>query len=105
MRNNFDMNKLMKQAQKMQQELNKKQKEVSEINLSSSAGGGMVKVSMNGNYDITSLSITPEIVDPSDVGMLTETLLAAIKEVKGKIDKTREKELNSITGGMNIPGM
>lgn len=105
MRNNFDMNKLMKQAQKMQQELNKKQKEVSEINLSSSSGGGMVKVSMNGNYDITSLSITPEIVDPSDVEMLTETLLAAIKEVKGKIDKTREKELNSITGGMNIPGM
>ena len=105
MRRNLDMNQLMKQAQKMQADLVKKQDEVKQKVVSATAGGGMVKVKMNGNYDLVELVIAPEIVDPSDVEMLVETIIAAIKDAKGQVEAMSADQMSQITGGMKIPGL
>lgn len=105
MRRNLDMNQLMKQAQKMQADLVKKQDEVKQEVVSATAGGGMVKVKMNGNYDLVELVVAPEIVDPSDVEMLVETIIAAIKDAKGQVEAMSADQMSQITGGMKIPGL
>ena len=105
MRRNLDMNQLMKQAQKMQADLVKKQDEVKQKVVSATAGGGMVKVKMNGNYDLVELVVAPEIVDPSDVEMLVETIIAAIKDAKGQVEAMSADQMSQITGGMKIPGL
>jgi len=99
------MKDLMKQAQKMQQDLAKAQEELANKIVEGSSGGGMVTVKMNGKNQIISLKIDKEVVDPEDVEMLEDLIIAAINEAQEKISQTSQDELGKLTGGINIPGM
>jgi DNA-binding YbaB/EbfC family protein len=100
------MNKnMLRQAQELQAKLAKAQKEIENLVVEASAGGGAVKVTMTGNQRLKSVKISPEAVDPKDVEMLEEMVLAAINEA---LDKSRDeagKHLSAITGGLKIPGL
>lgn len=100
-----NMNQLMKQAQKMQQEMAKSQEELKNKEFEVSSGGGMVKLSMNGEYEIKSLTIDPEVVDPNDVEMLEDLILAALQEAHNKVSEASGEIMNKLTGGMKIPGL
>ena len=102
---NKGMKDLMKKAQKMQQDLAKAQEELANKIVEGSAGGGMVKVEMNGKNQIISLKIDKEVVDPEDVEMLEDLIIAAINEAQEKVAKSTEDEMSKLTGGINIPGM
>ncbi len=102
---NRNMNKMLKQAQKMQKELLKAQEETKNLSITTTSGGGMVEVSMNGNFDITSLKIDPEAVDPSDVEMLQDMIVSAIKDAKTQLENKNQESMSAITGGMKIPGL
>ena len=102
---NKGMKDLMKKAQKMQQDLAKAQEELANKIVEGSAGGGMVKVEMNGKNQIVSLKMDKEVVDPEDVEMLEDLIIAAINEAQEKITQTSQDELSKLTGGINIPGM
>lgn len=100
-----NMQEIMKQAQKMQEKLLKAQEETEKITAEVSSGGGMVKVVMNGKYQITSLTIDKEVVNPSDIEMLQDLVKAAVNEAAVKVQDTIKNEMSKATGGMNIPGM
>ena len=99
------MKELQKQAMKMQQDLAKAQEEISNKVVEASAGGGMVTIKMNGKYELVSLKIDPEVVDPDDVEMLEDLVMAAFREVHEKISNTSNDELSKLTGGIKIPGL
>lgn len=96
---------LMQQAQKMKQQLEKVQSEIETFEADGSAGGGAVKVRVNGKGEILSIKIDPQIVDPKDVSMLEDTLTAACNDALTKARSNREEKMGSVTGGMNIPGL
>ncbi len=100
-----NMNQLMKQAQKMQQEMLKSQQELEASVFEASAGGGMVKVEMTGKYEVKSLKIDPQAVDPEDVEMLEDLILAALQEAGAKVAEASAEIMGKVTGGMNIPGL
>ena len=103
-----NMRQIMKQVQKAQELMQKKQDELAQMRVEASAGGGMVKVVANGREEITDISIDKEVVSPDDVGMLEDLILAAIKEVQGKAKELQQKEMSGLMGSMglpNIPGM
>jgi len=97
------MGNLLKQAQKMQQQMMQIQEELEGLEILGEAGGGMVKVTVNGKGEINSLKIDPDAVDPEDVEMLEDTILAAIQDAVEKAQKTAAEKMNAVTGG--IPGM
>ena len=99
------MKDLMKQAQKMQQDLAKAQEELANKIVEGTSGGGMVKVEMNGKNQVLSLKIDPEVVDPNDIEMLEDLIIAAINEAQEKVAKSSEDEMSKLTGGMKIPGL
>ena len=101
----MDMKQMMRQAQKMQAQLAKAQEEIKEMTYTATAGGGMVEVTARGDNTIESLTINPEAVDPEDVEMLQDMVLAAVNEALAGVAEQGEAKLNSVTGGMNIPGM
>lgn len=101
----MDMKQMMRQAQKMQAQLAKAQGEIKEMTYTATAGGGMVEVTARGDNTIESLTINPEAVDPEDVEMLQDMVLAAVNEALAGVAEQGEAKLNSVTGGMNIPGM
>ena len=96
-----DMNSLMRQAQKMQEDMKAKQAELEAAEYTGSASGEMVTVKMNGKHEVLSITIKPEAVDPDDIEMLEDLVAAAVKQV----DETAEAEMGKLTGGMNIPGL
>ena len=96
---------MMKKLQDMQNEMARIQEEVENSEFSASAGGGAVEVTVNGKHEVVSVNIQPEVVDPEDVEMLEDMLVAALNEVTRQIDEEAERELNSVTGGLNIPGL
>ena len=100
-----NMTNLMKQAQRMQRQMEEKTKELEEKQYTAAAGGGAVTVTVSGKKEVVSVKISPEAVDPDDVEMLEDMLLAAINEAMRKIDEDSEKELSAVTGGLNIPGL
>ncbi|GAB1365427.1 YbaB/EbfC family nucleoid-associated protein [Candidatus Cloacimonadaceae bacterium] len=100
-----NMQQLMKQAQKMQADMMKQQEELENQIYSASSGGGMVKVEMNGKHEIISLKIEPQVVDPDDVEMLEDLILAALQEVSSKVSEASSEAMNKLTGGMKIPGL
>ncbi len=102
---NKGMQDLMKQAQKMQQEMTKAQAELEKTEIEVSSGGGMVKVIMDGKYNIKSLKIEKDAVDPDDVEMLEDLIQAAISEAHTKIAKMSDDSMSKLTGGMKIPGL
>nr|WP_230869745.1 YbaB/EbfC family nucleoid-associated protein [Halocella sp. SP3-1] len=99
------MNKLMKQAQQMQAKMAKMQDELKEKTVEATAGGGVVKVVVNGKQELLDIKIDPDAVDPEDVEMLEDLILAAVNEGMRKISDMVNEEMGKLTGGMNIPGM
>jgi DNA-binding YbaB/EbfC family protein len=100
-----NMGSMMKQVQKMQQEMARLQGELEEKTVESSAGGGVVAVVATGKKEIKSISIKPEAVDPDDVEMLEDLILAAVNEALRKAEQMVAEEMSKITGGLNIPGL
>ena len=93
----MNMQQMMRQAQKMQKELQKAQQET--------AGGGMVTAVARGDKSIESLTINPDVVDPEDVEMLQDMVCAAVNEALRGVDQMGSARMSSVTGGLNIPGM
>ena len=100
-----NMNAMMKQAQKMQADLAKAQDEIKDMEFEATAGGGMVKVVATGDMAVKSITIDPEAVDPEDVEMLEDTVLAAVNEALRGVSEASSARLNAVTGGLNIPGL
>ena len=102
----FNMQKLMKQAQKMQEDMARLQNELAEMEIEGSAGGGLVKATVNGKQEVLSLTIAPEAVDPDDIELLEDLVLAAIADAQKKSAETTAAEMQRVTGNMpNIPGL
>ena len=100
-----NMNEMLRQAQKMQEDMQNKQAELEEREYDVSAGGGVVKVKINGKKEILNIDISPEIVDPDDIETLSDILVAAVNESIKKVDSTNESELGQITGGLSGLGL
>ena len=96
---------IMRQAQELQAKLAKAQKELENITLEVSSGGGAVTVTINGQQEIQSVKISPEVVDPADVELLEDLVLTAVREAIAKSKETAAKQLGGLTGGLNIPGL
>ena len=95
----------MKQAQKLQAKMMRLQEEMAEKTVESASGGGMVKVVANGRQQIVSVSIEKEVVDPDDVEMLQDLVLAAVNDALAKSQEMVTAEMSKLTGGINIPGI
>ncbi len=99
------MAKMMKQAQKIQSQMVKLQDDMADKTVEVSAGGGMVKVVANGKQQIVSIQIEQEVVDPDDVEMLQDLVLAAVNDALTKSQEMVSEEMSKLTGGLNIPGL
>lgn len=100
-----NMKNLMKQAQQLQTKMARMQEEMAEKTIEASAGGGMVKVVANGKQEIVSIHIEKEVVDPEDIEMLQDLVLAAVNEALVQSQKMVSEEMSKLTGGMSIPGL
>ena len=98
----MDIRQMMKQAQQMQDRL---QKQMGELRIEATAGGGMVVVEMSGHKQLLSLKIDPEVVSKEDVEMLQDLLVAAINDAHRKVDEAMQQQLGGMMGGMKLPGM
>ena len=99
------MNQMLKQAQKMQEDMANLQADLDEREYKATSGGGMVEVTVDGKHNIKSLKINPEIIDPDDAEMLEDLITVAVNEAITNAAKTAEEEMGAITGGLNLPGM
>ena len=99
------MGNMMKQAQQLQSKMMKLQEELADRTVETSSGGGMVKVVSNGKQQIVSLEIEREVVDPEDVEMLQDLIIAAINDALTKSQDMVSSEMSKLTGGLNIPGL
>lgn len=100
-----NMNQMIRQAQKMQDQITELQEDIESREFTATAGGGAVEVKMNGKKNIQSLTLKPEIVDPEDIEMLQDLIISAVNEAVNNIEATTEAEMGKITGGVSIPGM
>ena len=100
-----NMNAMIKQAQKMQEDMEILQAELDEREYDISAGGGVVNVKINGKKEILSIDIKPEIVDPDDIETLSDILVAAVNEAIKRVEDTNSAEMSKITGNMSVPGL
>lgn len=100
-----NMNQMLKQAQKMQEEITKTQNELEEREFETSVGGGAVEIKMTGAKKLLSLKIKPEVVDPDDVEMLEDLVMSAFNQAVENIEKTSEEEMSKVTGGVSFPGL
>jgi DNA-binding YbaB/EbfC family protein len=98
-----NMNQMMKKVQKLQAEMAKTQEELKKRTLESTAGGGAVKVVITGEKQLQSIKIDPGAVDPEDVEMLEDLVLAAVNEALKKVDDMTNQEMGKLTGGLNLP--
>ena len=96
---------MMKQAQKMQQELLKMQEEQENKTYSAASGGGMVSASVNGKHELVGLEIKPDAVDPDDVEMLQDMVIAAVNEAMRAADNEAANNMSKLTGGLNLGGL
>lgn len=96
---------MMRKVQEMQVQMQEKQAELEAAEYEVTSGGGMVKVTINGKKEVTSLKIDPSVIDPEDVEMLEDLVVAAVNEAIEKVEQTSEEELGKITAGLNIPGL
>ncbi len=100
-----NMQQLARQAQKLQQQMQKTQEELDAREYEASAGGGMVSVKINGKKEVLAINIKPEAVDPDDVEMLQDMIMAAVNEAMRQAAETAEREMGRLTGGMNLGGL
>jgi len=96
---------IMKQAQKMQAKMAELQEELADRVVESTSGGGMVRVQANGRQEILSIAIEPDVVDPEDIEMLQDLIVAAVNEALHKSQEMMAEEMKKLTGGMSIPGL
>jgi DNA-binding YbaB/EbfC family protein len=99
------MGNMMKQAQKLQSKMMKLQEELAEKTVETASGGGMVRVVANGKQQVVSIEIEKEVVDPDDVEMLQDLVLAAVNDALAKSQEMVSGEMGKLTGGLNIPGL
>ena len=99
------MQGMIQQAQKMQEEITKKQAEIDEMDFTASVGGGAVEVVMSGKKELKSITIKPEVVDPEDVEMPQDLVISAVNEVLRAVESKTSDEMDKITNGLNIPGL
>ena len=102
---NINMQQMMKQARKMQEQLASVQDNLAQTSVEASAGGGMVKVSVNGSMQLESITIDSDALDPEDVDMLQDMIIAAVNEGLRQVIEISNKQMGAITGGLNIPGL
>lgn len=100
-----NMQKMMKQVQKMQQEMARVQEELGSITVEGQAGGGAVKVTANCHLELMKVSIDPAAVDPEDMGLLEDLVLAAVNEALKNARETAAREMEKVTGGIKVPGL
>jgi DNA-binding YbaB/EbfC family protein len=100
-----DINGLMQAAQKIQGDVARVQEELARTTCEASSGGGMVTATVNGTYDLVSIKIDKQAVDPGDVGMLEDLVVAAVNQAISKMRGIAQEEMAKITGGLNIPGI
>lgn len=100
-----NMNQLMKQAKKLQEQMAKLQEELEQKTVEASAGGGVVTVVANGKKEVLEIKIAPEAVDPDDVEMLQDLILAAVNEALRRAEEMVQEEMSKLTGGLSIPGL
>lgn len=98
----MDIPSMMKQAQEMQERL---QREMSELMIDANSGGGMVTVSVNGHKQLLKLKIDPEVVSKDDVGMLQDLIVAAVNDAHRKVDEAMKQKMGGLLGGLNLPGL
>ena len=100
-----NMQQLARQAHKLQQQMTKMQEELDAREFEATSGGGMVTAKVNGKRELLAISIKPEAVDPDDVEMLEDMVMAAVNEALRTAAETVEREMGKLTGGMNMPGL
>ena len=100
-----NMNAMIKQAQKMQEDMENLQAELDEREYDISAGGGMVSLKINGKKEVLSMDIKPEIVDPDDTETLADIIIAAVNEGIKRVEETNSSEMAKVTGNIGLPGM
>ena len=99
------MNSMIKQAQKMQEEMEKAQEEIKAKEYSTTVGGGVVEITMTGDKVLKSITLKPEIVDPEDIETLQDLIVSGVNEVIRQVETETESRMNAISGGLNIPGL
>ena len=100
-----NMNAMIRQAQKMQEDMEALQAELDEREYDISAGGGVVNVKINGKKEVLAIDIKPEIVDPDDIETLSDILVAAVNEAIKRVEDTNSAEMSKVTGSIGLPGM
>ena len=100
-----NMQSMLKQAQKMQEDMAAKQEELEAREYEVSAGGGVINVKINGKKELLSVKIAPEVVDPDDIETLEDLICAAVNEAVKKVESTSADEMQKITGALSLPGM
>lgn len=98
-----NMNQLMKQAQKMQKDMEEKQAELETRTLDVTSGGGAVKVTINGKKELEAIVLSPDVVDPDDIEMLQDLILTAVNEAVRQMEELTQNEMGKLTGGMGLP--
>ena len=101
----INMQQLMQQAQKMQKQLTANQEKMKNTDFEGEAGGGSVKIIMNGNYEAKKITINKDLIDPEDKEMLEDLIMAAVNEASKKLDDLLAQEMGKVTGGLNLPGL
>ena len=105
MAGNLDINKLMQQAQQMQQQMAEAQEQLASETVEASAGGGLVTVRATGNGEILAIKIDPKAIDPDDPELLEDMVLAAVNEALRSAQSLAQSKLGAVTGGLGLPGM
>ncbi len=100
-----NITQIMKQAQQMQQKMAEMQSKMEMLEVLGAAGAGMVQVTISGKNELKALKIDPSLVDPNEVEVLEDLIIAAFNDAKSKLDAKTAEEMSSVTGGMNIPGL
>jgi len=99
------LNQMLKQLQEAQTRMQQVQEELATKEVEASAGGGMVRVKMNGRHEVVSLKIDPQVVDPADVEMLEDLVRAALGDARARVEELVREEMSRVAGGLALPGM
>ena len=100
-----DMNSMIHQARKMQDQITALQEDIEQRSFSATAGGGAVSVTVTGKKTVQSIELKPEVVDPEDIEMLQDLIISAVNEAINSVEETTEAEMSKITGGVSLPGL